>query len=157
MIIKIYQSSVFTNCFKMPHTALIACVILGVFITLSAAQCEKKFIIHTIKLKDINCPQKRIISYGCMGTCTSYTRPSSTNFGQLEHHCQCCQDAEKIFARVRIYCPHKVYVVTLAVPRECSCRPCSLLPDHIIPSEPDFLQNKRSFLKLVGVNSTRNL
>ncbi|CAG2212901.1 unnamed protein product [Mytilus edulis] len=143
----------------MPHKALIACVILGVFITLSAAQCERKRIIHTIRYRD--CHPKRLLSFGCMGTCTSYTRPSSTNSGELDQYCQCCQDAEKRFARVRILCPDtsgermfKVYVVTLAVPQECSCRPCSLLPNHIIPSEPDFLQKKkRSFLKLVGVNS----
>lgn len=140
---------------------LMACSVLCVFIPLSSTQCDRKRIIHTIRYG--HCQPKRLLSFGCMGTCSSYTRPSATESGELENHCQCCQDAEKRFARVRILCPDstgervlKVYVVRLAVPTECSCRPCSFLPNTIIPSEPDFLQKKRSFLSIVGLKKIQD-
>lgn len=128
-----------------------AMITLGLFLVLdySSSECQRRLILRTMRYP--NCIPKRIVSFGCKGTCNSYTAPSPSRPDELEHHCQCCQDAERRIRRAIITCPdtesprqYKNYTVRLAIPTECSCRPCSVLPNRIIPSEPDFLQGKRS-------------
>lgn len=146
---------------QMMLRATIITLSLWLLIDLTSSQCQHLYIRRTISYD--NCIPRRFMLRGCNGYCNSYTSPSLSRPGELSHHCQCCQDASKIFRRVRLICPnpidHKVTirVLKIAMPTECSCRPCSVLPRRIIPSEPDFLQRKRSINYLNNTLSENDL
>lgn len=102
------------------------------------SQCNRRRIIHHITYR--NCQPKRVLSWGCSGTCNSYSRPSQTEPERLERFCQCCREMEIRIRRVRLLCPsrHNAFrhrIIRVKIPKSCSCRPCSYLPDRVIPSE----------------------
>ena len=128
----------------MMQNLFVAAVGVCLVVEYSTSECERRFVRKTIRFQ--NCRSKRVLTYGCRGTCSSYTKPSSTRPDILTHYCQCCHDAEKRFVSIRLVCPNimghrrfKMYRVRLAVPTRCSCRSCSALPTRIVPSEPEYL------------------
>ena len=117
-------------------------IALSFIIQTAISDCERKRIIHTIRFPE--CQHKRILSFGCAGTCNSYSETSSTESGVIVRHCECCQENDKILRQARIICrneegntPFNYVVVSLAIPTSCSCRSCSPLPQHDNPGEPD--------------------
>ena len=128
------------------HWYLVTLMTVLLFHT-SSGNCARRRLINTIKYD--NCHPKRILTYGCMGSCLSYAQPSASQKNHLEHFCQCCQEEDKIEARVGLLCPNpggrrrfKRIVFRVTIPRNCSCRPCSLTPFEINRPEPDFMINK---------------
>ena len=100
------------------------------------------------------CFPRRLLVKGCRGTCSSYTRPSQMNPGQLERFCQCCDVDSMRLRRAILFCPNtetnppqlRRMAVTMKIPQSCRCRPCTETPEHVIPAEEEFLQNgKRSY------------
>jgi len=115
---------------KFHYSIIIKIVVLALIIHTVISQCDRKRIIHTIRYLD--CIPKRILSFGCEGTCNSYTQPSTSQLGQLVRYCECCQDNDRISRHARIICPNvqgdtpfKYVVVSLSIPTSCLCQPCS--------------------------------
>lgn len=131
---------------KFHCSIIVKTVVLALIMHTVISQCDRKRIIHTIRYQD--CIPKRILSFGCAGTCNSYTQPSASQSGQLVKHCECCQDSDRISRQARIICPNvqgdtpfKYVVVSLSIPTSCLCRPCSPLSLEVNPGEPDIFNN----------------
>jgi hypothetical protein len=127
------------------HGGFVALVfIIGAASNMAEARCNKRFIRHTIRVQ--NC-YRTILSVACMGTCTSYTRPSSDNPGSVERFCECCREGESEERRVTIPCRshgntgRTSITLPVMIPTSCICRPCSVLPDRIIPAEQNLFQH----------------
>lgn len=129
--------------------------ILGTTYTLSEARCNRRFITRIIR-KD-NCYPKAILSVACIGTCTSYTKPSNDDPWSVERFCECCREGSSREETVNMLCrdPSTRALInsslTVMVPTSCMCRPCSVLPDTIIPGEQQSYQHtgiKRSRVTL---------
>lgn len=128
----------------------------------TADNCFRRRIVHTIRVND--CQPKRLLSFACSGACPSYARLSSTNPNEILRLCSCCQEINKVRRRVAIFCPNKPgafrpfrrMVIRIVLPTKCMCRPCSVLPDDLIPSENKFLESvtKKSFDGRIALNST---
>ena len=113
--------------------ALIALVLSGL-ISQCSAECHRQPLIHIID-RD-GCNIKKLPSYGCRGTCTSYSRVSPTDYTQMERSCQCCQEVGHITRRIRLRCPGQfpsTRNVDVRVPQFCTCRPCNGVPS--VPSQ----------------------
>ena len=126
----------------------ISAAVVFTLMSSTATQCIRRRLVNTINYG--NCHQKRILSYGCMGGCHSYTRPSPVRLNEMEHFCQCCEEQDTKRAYVRILCPStrgrhsfRRIVISIKIPLTCSCRPCSLVPHTLHRAEPDFLIDKR--------------
>lgn len=132
----------------------------------SAADCVRRRIVHTIRFKD--CQPKRLLSFACSGACQSYARLSPTDPNEILRLCTCCQEIAKVKKRVAIFCPSRSdeirpfrrMIIQVNFPIKCMCRPCSVLPTHLLPSETGFMDSatKRSFLpgfdKGISLNRT---
>ena len=111
------------------------------------ADCRMHRIIHTIRYN--NCQPKRVLSYACRGTCTSYTKPSRSRDNQLDRFCECCQEEDERVARVPIRCPnadstgfHRS-ILRVKIPIGCRCRPCGFVPNDIISPEQQILSGMK--------------
>ena len=95
---------------------------------LSAAQgCRKRRIVHTIRSP--SCAPRRLLSYACHGSCSSYTQISKTL--EFKRHCKCCQEMGERTALVLVRCRApgvralRRHRLRIKVPTDCMCRPCS--------------------------------
>ena len=112
------------------NTNMITVLISFVIIPTILSQCERKRIIQTIQYMD--CQPKRVMSFECAGTCTSFSRPSPTMPGVLMRQCQCCQENDFITRRVRLLCPNtnaeipfRFVTMSVSISVSCSCKSCS--------------------------------
>ena len=94
----------------------------------------------------------------CRGTCTSYVRPSIESPDALERFCQCCDADDVRHHRVIVRCPNPHWnpaegsatrfrriLLGINLPSTCRCRPCSPIPQEIVPAENDIMnEGKRS-------------
>ncbi|XP_033639409.1 bursicon-like [Asterias rubens] len=105
--------------------ALIAILLLGV-ISQCSAVCRRQPLIHSIVHE--GCQTKRLRTFGCRGTCNSYSRVSPTDYTQMERSCQCCQESQHVVGFVELNCPSlspPTQIVEFRHVRSCSCRPCN--------------------------------
>ena len=104
--------------------ALIVLLLSGL-ISQCSASCRRLPLTHVISHE--GCIPKHVPSFGCRGTCTSYSRVSPTDYTRMERSCQCCQEANHQTKRVTLYCP-RLYRTTrtvgVRVAESCTCRPC---------------------------------
>ncbi len=109
------------------NIVLISIMILIVFASQSSAICRRLNLVHQIS--SAGCTPRRIPSFGCRGTCTSYSRVSPLDYRQMERHCQCCQESGHRTANVRLTCGNRYRFVQTQVPTSCMCRPCNIIGD----------------------------
>ncbi|XP_038045198.1 bursicon-like [Patiria miniata] len=106
--------------------ALIALLLLGLISQCSAATCQRRGLSHLISHE--GCMPRRVPSYGCRGSCTSYSRVSPTDYTQMERSCQCCQESDHQVRTVWLNCPalfpNTRMQVELKMAMSCNCRPC---------------------------------
>ena len=141
---------------EMPLTVLTAeRIAASCFLTLTVilsckfahADCSMHRIIHTIRYN--NCQPKRVLSYACSGTCTSYTKPSRSGNNELDRFCECCQEEEERVAGIPIRCPNadstgfNRIIIRVKIPIGCRCRPCAFLPNNIIAGEQQILSGMK--------------
>ncbi|OWF56234.1 Bursicon [Mizuhopecten yessoensis] len=132
---------------KFPRIEQI-CVYLVLLLTVVNCQCNRGRIRHTLTYH--NCQPKRLLSWGCAGTCQAYSRPSSTVPGDIEHFCECCKHTEFETRRTILQCPStdglsfRRIAVRVNIPSGCACRPCSALPHHILSAEEELRNGKRT-------------
>jgi len=106
----------------------------------SKTNCSIKYIHMRIKVE--NCIPIRIVARACSGACASYTSVSMDNPQKLETKCDCCQYVGRRRKRFGMRCPDKtnkgtfhIKVVSITMPRRCTCRPCSALANRVISAE----------------------
>lgn len=128
------------------HGAFVVLVfIIGAASDITEARCNKRFITHLIRKR--NCQSKAILSVACIGTCTSYTKPSFDDPGAVERFCECCREGGSVERRVTMQCRDGDTGLTnislpVRIPTSCICRPCSVLPERIIPAEQHIFQHR---------------
>ncbi|XP_022080139.1 bursicon-like [Acanthaster planci] len=113
-----------TSATVMVKCALIALLLSGL-ISQCSATCRRQALIHLIDHE--GCTLRRVPSFGCRGTCTSYSRVSPTDYTRMERSCQCCQESDHMMRGVRLNCPElfpSTKVVEVKVAMSCTCRPC---------------------------------
>lgn len=119
--------------------------ILGATTEISEARCNKRFITHVIRKR--NCYPRALLSVACLGTCTSYTKPSVDNPGSVERFCECCRESSSRQETVNMICLDEAtrgltnISLSVMIPTSCMCRPCSVLPDTIVPAEQHIFQH----------------
>ncbi|VDI26824.1 Hypothetical predicted protein [Mytilus galloprovincialis] len=113
-----------------------------------ASLCARQRTIHTIQYLD--CRPKRVLSFACSGTCSSYSKPSSLQPGEFDKHCECCQEKDTMTRQTRVMCPNeggdtpfKYKVVSVSIPVSCMCQPCSQFPLSNAQSEPDNIHERK--------------
>ena len=133
---------------RMEELSFVFCAFLCL-LTYSQCQglCQRRFLRRTIRVE--NCFPKTIFTFGCRGTCATYSRPSTHYPGQIERHCECCKEGSSERKIVNIFCPsgvnNEIELIrfNVRVPITCDCRVCAMLPDEIIGGD-DIINGKRS-------------
>ena len=150
------QSITFFNHRKNMNIPLYATVLAILALGLVKSQCLRHHAIYTVRYG--NCQPRRILVRACKGGCFTHARPSQTSPTEMMHFCQCCQQDDVIRVRTFLLCPSGgssrrfrtvPFPVTMA--ESCTCRPCSILPNTIIPSEGKILQRS-----IREINATLN-
>lgn len=133
------------------ETRMLKAIFFTTIIVPAFATCRKRPLAITIRYGE--CQPKRALVFGCRGICSSYARPSATRIEEIENSCHCCKELGTIQRRVYILCPNpggrrpfRLEYFTVSLPIKCMCRPCSILPDEIIPSEDAFLIKRISHI-----------
>ena len=132
-----YTSATMAIRLTTKNVLLISCMVLLIFVVQSSASCRKLRLVHRISRH--GCQTRQIPSYGCRGSCPSYSRVSPTNYLEMERHCECCQESGQRTVHVSLRCNDDRgqfnLVVETQVPRSCMCRPCNIIEDV-----PDFVR-----------------
>lgn len=104
------------------------------------AQCLRRYAIYTVRYG--SCRPKRLLVRACMGGCFTHSRPSQTSPTEVMHFCQCCQQDGVLHQRTLLRCPARgnprhfqAVPFPVSIAESCRCRPCSVLPENILPSE----------------------
>lgn len=119
-------------------------VLATVAVSIVRSQCLRHYAIYTVRIG--NCLPRRVLIRACRGGCFTHARPSQTSPSEVIHFCQCCQQDDVIQTRALLRCPSdgsssqfRLVPYPINMAGSCRCRPCSVLPDTIVPSEGEIL------------------
>ncbi|KAK6165551.1 hypothetical protein SNE40_022459 [Patella caerulea] len=81
--------------------------------------------IHPPRMFQDQCSPSRIVTYGCRGTCHSYSKLDRNNTTKLMRSCNCCEPIRVGLRLAVLECVNGIQIRTpVKFARQCQCRPC---------------------------------
>ncbi|GFO49712.1 Bursicon [Plakobranchus ocellatus] len=108
-------------------------LLLALLPSAAARECTLRRVGHTIRWR--RCIPKRVLSFVCHGTCSSYSTLDSGDLSTIHRNCNCCKETSFRIGIIRLRCPkpsgrrgYRTVTVNAKIPTGCTCRPCDPLP-----------------------------
>ena len=106
-----------------------------------SGSCRRRLSVQIIRYED--CVPKRLLTYSCVGTCSTHAQIASSYPFEIERTCYQCMESVVQDRRVKLKCPDadgpslfKDVRITIQVPKQCMCEVCNardsidIMPSH---------------------------
>ena len=110
-------------------------LIAVVFTSQVNGSCRRRFSVKTIQYND--CQPKRLLTYSCVGTCSTHAQISSTYPFDIIRTCYQYKERVVEDRRVKIKCPStegqslfKDVFINVQVPKRCMCQVCDATTEN---------------------------